>query len=271
MSQSFEGVQSEVPRRNASHPLRCAWRLAGLLLLATAGRIILRTVRLRFSDSEEADRRAMVWTQRWFQVCRRVMGLRVSVRGDLPPRGSLLTPNHIGYVDTIVMGTLVPNVQVTRREVLDWPILGPLIRLSGQIALQKDSLRTIQRSNEEMADHLRRGHRLTIYLEGTTTPGYEVLPFKSSLLQSAIETNAPCVPVALRWSAEDESVDIHEEVAFWRDNRFRQHLLRLLGLNGLCCEVTFGEPVQPEGYTRPELARVLHERVTRMVFPEVRT
>lgn len=245
-----------------SNPVRAAVALTAFLLM-NAGMVAVWPAAY-FSSRDEATliRRCAAWTGWWLRQCRRLMGIRVVVNGPVPPPGSLIASNHMGYADIFAIGGSAPCFFVAKSEVKSWPVIGYVFHLSRQIAISRArSTKSLLETNRIIADRLRMGYSVCVFLEGTSSGGESVLPFHGSLLQPAINVDARIVPAAIRWRSTNPAVNIAEDVAYWKDHRFGPHLFRLLGLSGLEAEIRFGAPLSHDGRTRQELARTLHEEV----------
>lgn len=216
--------------------------------------------------NEAATLRLCASWSRWsLRQYTRLVGVHVTISGPLPAPGSFIAPNHMGYGDIFALGGRVPCFFVSKSEVATWPIIGHMFRQSRQIAMSRTrSTKTFKRTLESIANRLRAGHSICVFLEGTSSGGESVLPFHGSLLQPAIDVGAPIVPAAIRWSSTDDRVDIAEDVAYWKDHRFAPHLFRLMGLRGVEVEIRFGKPINVAGQSRSEAALNLHDEVVRI-------
>jgi 1-acyl-sn-glycerol-3-phosphate acyltransferase len=110
----------------------------------------------------------------------------------------------------------------------------------------------------EMRERLDAGVPLTLFPEGTSSDGSDVLPFRSSLFEPVVELACPVTACALRYSLESGSVA--DEVAYWRDMTLAPHLLNFLGKTGVTVDIHFGSSSQRTG-DRKALARDLHAEV----------
>lgn len=189
----------------------------------------------------------------------RILGVRVEVRGLPPPDAAFVAPNHWGYLDIFVLGSLYRGLFVSRADVAEWPLFGYLAASGGTLFLDRDMRRDAARVSGRIADTLRDGFRVTAFLEGGAGPGKEARPFKSALLAAAVETGAPCVPVAIRYELpRDPGLDPSAVVA-WHEGAFLPHVARLARTRRIVAHVTFLPP--RTGTDRKELARLLQSDV----------
>ena len=66
----------------------------------------------------------------------RVFGMEVRVRGPVPRYG-LITCNHLGYIDVVVLAATAPTVFVAKSDVESWPVFGWFARRSGTIFVER--------------------------------------------------------------------------------------------------------------------------------------
>jgi 1-acyl-sn-glycerol-3-phosphate acyltransferase len=108
---------------------------------------------------------------------------------------------------------------------------------------------------------LQTGSLVVLFPEGTSSGGETVLPFKSSLLESAVGQIHPLAAGFLRYELGDG--DVSEEVCYWKDMMFVPHLINLCSKRAVQASVHFNH--LREGHAdRKQLARQLHAEVLRM-------
>ena len=116
---------------------------------------------------------------------------------NLPTGGFLLLPNHISFVDAIVLQVAYPHRQI--RYIIDdtfyrKPILHPILKLVGCIPITsrraKDALRTA-------ADAIRAGDIVCLFPEGQLTRSGTLLRLQRGYELIARHAQAPVVPVWL--------------------------------------------------------------------------
>ncbi len=78
--------------------------------------------------------RARGWfVHRWARLLCLCLGVHVRIEGERPPRPAFLAPNHVSYLDVIVLGSLCEGFFVSRADLRRWPVVGPLARLGNTI------------------------------------------------------------------------------------------------------------------------------------------
>jgi 1-acyl-sn-glycerol-3-phosphate acyltransferase len=122
----------------------------------------------------------------------RLAGLRVRTEG-VPRRGALFLANHVSWLDVLALAsasrsTFVAHSGLSGNGGLRW-----LCEQNGTVFVERERRGSVTTQVERVRAAL--GDRpLTIFPEGTTNDGTELLPFKSSLL-SAVEPLAHAVPI----------------------------------------------------------------------------
>ena len=185
------------------------------------------------------------------------MGVRIRVHGEIP-RGGLIVANHVSYVDIVALSAVAACAFVSKKEVARWPLFGLYARLGATIFVDRERRGAVADVAGEMRERLVAGVPLTLFPEGTSTGGSDVLPFRSSLFEPVVALGCPVTACALRYSLADGSVA--DEIAYWRDMTLAPHLLHLLGKTGVTIDIHFGPSSRRPG-DRKTLARDLHAEV----------
>ncbi len=250
------------------NPILAAVRFAGLIACVVAGYANLLLVRPFHRPGPARRRLQERLIHRWLGSYARIFGFRVTVEGAIPhpsslipATGGLLAPNHLGYADIAVMASIMPCQFVTRGEFLRAPVAGRILRDYGVPAVERARTRGVSDLPGEIAERLRTGTRLCVFLEGTSTGGDRVLPFRSPILQGVVAAGAPVIPVAILWSHADPRALIAEDLAYWKDHEMLPHVWRLLGLRGFAARVILGQPIPTGGDDRKQAAAAAREAV----------
>ncbi|SFN28670.1 1-acyl-sn-glycerol-3-phosphate acyltransferase [Formivibrio citricus] len=237
-------------RHKFSASLRRGVRLAALGVHVAAG---LGIARWLFPRYPEARRKRSI--HRWSRQLLRIVGLRLAVHGQAAPADKpiLLLSNHVSWLDIYALNAISPARFVAKSEVRSWPVIGTLCTRTGTLFVDRNSKHDARRVNTEIAQALQGGSDVALFPEGTTTDGSAIRPFRSALLQAAMESRALVQPVYLRYL--DAGGSPTTLPAYCDDISFGQSLWRLLGARGLRAEVHFLPPLRAEDIDRRELAR----------------
>lgn len=217
---------------------------------------------LRRAGKGRDARACSLWLHRYAQANLRSLGFTFDHTGAVPTRGMVVC-NHLSYLDIPVLASAGPMVFVSKAEVSGWPLLGALARCGGTLFLRRE-----QRSHvAEIADALRpiveAGTVVTIFPEGTSTGGDEVLPFRPSLLEPAAANGWPVTPAWVNYEIDASEGTRAKDVAYWADMTFAPHFLNLLSKRTVRGRVFFGDPICGV-CDRKVLSRRLHAEVCRL-------
>lgn len=194
----------------------------------------------------------------WSKVLCRIMGVRITVRGQ-PQRGAvLLVANHVSWLDIFCIATVCPTHFLAKREVADWPLFGWLARRAGTAFIRRGGDNGAGEAAEQLIWRLRNGGRILVFPEGTSTVGDTVRRFYPRLFQAAIHARCPVQAIALRYL---HTAGLHPNVPFVGDATLLPHLWRLLGERRIIAELHFNEPLSPVAQTRDSLAYHTHTQI----------
>ena len=202
----------------------------------------------------------------WARLCLRIIGGRLHVEGPPPRAPFLLVCNHLGYVDIPVLAACTDAWFVAKMEMRSWPLVGVLCRSVGTIFIDRETSRDVLRVNRLIEDVLRRGYGIVLFPEGTSTQGFEVGRFRTSLLDHAARSGMPVHAAALTYRTPPGERPAHLSVCWWGDTPLFAHAQRLFELRRFDAVVRFS-PAAVSGSDRKELAASLHEEVQRIFEP----
>ncbi|MCU0649728.1 MAG: 1-acyl-sn-glycerol-3-phosphate acyltransferase [Gemmatimonadaceae bacterium] len=129
-----------------------------------------------------------------------VIAPRVPTRGAI---GHLVVANHLGFLDVLVLAAWRSLRFVTKPEVLDWPVLGPLGHRAGAIAIPRRPVRALRTAVDEMTAALAMGHDVCVFPEATTTVGTDVSTFHAACFEAAQRLGATIECCHLRFDVAD--------------------------------------------------------------------
>lgn len=176
-------------------------------LLRAALHLVQGSATVAFVYPWLGEQHRLALKQRWSQQLLGMLGVRVRYQGVLQADpslpGGMIVANHVSFLDIFVVNAIAPTAFVSKDDVREWPLIGWLCARTDTVFLERGSRVAAQRTRETLASHLRKGKRIALFPEGTTTRGDTVLPFRSALLQSAIDAGTPVTPVGLRYRAQD--------------------------------------------------------------------
>lgn len=177
--------------------------------------------------------------KRWSCKLNQVLGIKVITFGQ-PPGSSdqtLLLSNHISWFDVFAINSVSTARFVAKSEVKNWPLVGRLCKGSGTLFVERDRKQDAIRANLEIKAALQAGQQVAIFPEGTTSNGLSLKPFRSALLQPAIDCQAPIQPIYLRYLGANGQLST--AAAYIDDISFGASLWKLLGTKDLSIELHY--------------------------------
>ena len=182
--------------------------------------------------------------RRWSRILMCLCGVRIRVCG-VPVRGApvLWVANHVSWVDIFVLNSVRPTAFIAKSDIRRWPVLGWLVAGAGTVFIERGQRQAIKAVGLQMAERFRRGEVVGLFPEGTTSPGFNVGPFHSSLFEAALQSGVDVQPVALRFLHRGRRSDL---AAFVGQQNLIQNLWCLLGATGVEVEADFLAPLSNE-------------------------
>ncbi|MCX7205242.1 MAG: lysophospholipid acyltransferase family protein [Proteobacteria bacterium] len=240
-------------------PLLCL-RLSRLCRLISHFAKGLIKVTFRFPSFSLEER--VNYIQKWSKQLTHILGVKLRIQGIEPgqyPGQHMLLANHISWLDIFVLDSVTVSRFVAKAELRSWPVIGRLCIGSGTLFIERDRKRDTARVNEAIVAALNEGHCVTVFPEGTTGCGRQLLPFRSSLLQAAIDGRATIQPVYLRYT--DSEGKYSDAATYIGDMTIAQSVWRILGTRSLHAEINFLAPFPTEHANRRTLTQFVEARI----------
>jgi len=236
--------------------LRAAFKLSILLSVTLA---MLPWGLLAHSLAKDKLRTGRRWTRLWCRFAWRLLGGHVEVVGEpLPTGGGMVIANHMSYLDIMLHGSLLGMRFAPAAEMKKWLIVGPMTRVTNPVWIYRSQRRRSGVAVHEMNEALRGEVPLLVYPEGTNGDGSELLPFKTTCFESAIEVNCAIYPLVTRYmpTADGTPLPWVGHCNMW------SHFWRVLGLKEFHCKLCVLPTVRPEGYDRKTLRKHLRDSMS---------
>lgn len=199
-----------------------------------------------------------VWLQRWSRRVLRLIDMEVEVTGPEPAPG-LVVSNHMSYIDVLVLSSIRPQIFLAKDEVRGWPLFGAFARWSGSVFIDRRKRSEVSAKAAQFQEVVDAGLPVTVFLEGTTSDGMSVRPFRTALLEPAIQAGWPVTPCTLHYEAI--GAEASDTICYHGDMTLVPHLLTLFRrVVRSKASVVFGQPATGES-DRKRLAADLHREI----------
>lgn len=211
----------------------------------------------------------------------RLMRIQVDARieGRWVPatESQLLVCNHMSYLDMLVLASIKPSVFVTSVDMGQQFFLGTMAEIAGAVFIERRHRERVAYDVSQLENVLLQGFDVTLFPEGTSGDGSDILPFKRSMFLAAINTRRPVRPLTLRYARIDgtpfgpENRDI---VCWYGKMDFVSHLVKLCAARSVDVEVTIHHCLEIEREAdKAALAEatrhiIVNEYFRRPAFPE---
>ena len=206
------------------------------------------------STKNQQERIIRFWCKRLlsiFEISVEVTGLESSLMNQ---KKYLMVANHISWIDIIVIQSIKPCIFVAKSDVASWPLFGWVAQMTGTIFIKRDKISDIKKALKKMKRRLIK-RSVCIFPEGTSTNGRYLLPFKSNLFQSSIDTQKSILPLCLRYEQKNIYTD---KTAFVDDMSLLDSIIKIKQEKDIRVVVEILQPIRPR-YNRKELASYTQE------------
>jgi 1-acyl-sn-glycerol-3-phosphate acyltransferase len=198
---------------------RALLRIAGLLLLfAVVAPIHIVT---------KAILRQSPWPSRFLAAAAWIIGARVHRTGSPAGPHTLLIANHTSWLDILVLGGAT-NCAFVSKDELGHPLIHWLADQNATVYVKRTARNAAKDQATTIAAALNGDKPVALFPEGTTGPGTDLLPFRSTLLEAA---SYAARDVAIRPVAIDYGRKASAEIGWW-DEPGKDNILRILSRRG---------------------------------------
>lgn len=239
-----------------------------LVLLWTA---VTWSIRLSFwpwtwvSESQERRWRRSI-LRVWGWGFKRLLGMRVEIEGPLPRPPYYLVANHLSFLDIFLLTAVLGCTFVARGDLKHWPVIGWVARSLHVLFIDREQRQDAVRVNEQITHTLAQQDGLVVFAESRISRGLAVAPFKSALIQPAIDNGMAIHYVTINYETPPTAPPASHIIAWWRPEPFFACVRRLLRYPGFTARLHFG-PAPMSGTNRKTLAAALHEAVAAPFVP----
>ena len=200
--------------------------------------------------------------QRWYQEFLRLMNIRVRVHGQLAQENHLMVANHISWKDIVVLSSLYPTSFVAKSEIARWPLVGWMSTRTGTLFIKRGSISDVRRLNEQIAQLLCAGERVTVFPEGGTGEGDEIAHLYPGMFQAVVDIEG-CISIGVQPVVIIYKVDgkIHSDIPYTGNTHLLKNLWAILGFHEITADVYFTQPILAAREDRKALAQKTYQQM----------
>ena len=197
--------------------------------------------------------------RRWSHQILAILAVRIEAQEPAGPPGRLIVANHVSWLDIFAINAVCPAAFVSKAELRGWPFVGWLAARYNTIFLRRGSRGHARIVNAQINAWLNSAQDVAIFPEGTTTDGTQLLGFHAALLQSAVETGRPALPLALAYHEADGRLS--PAPAYAGDTTLWQCFAAILARRELIVRIVATPLLATAGQTRRALSLAAHAAI----------
>ena len=198
--------------------------------------------------------------QRWSLRLLSLLAVHIDAAPFTAPPGCLIVANHVSWLDIFVINAVRPSAFIAKSEVRRWPFIGWLSARNDTIFLRRGSHGHARDINAEIEALLNAGRDVALFPEGTTTDGTHLRPFHAALLQPAIETRRPILPLALSYL--DSKGNPSQAPSYAGETTLLQCFAAILSARSLVVRIQPCTVIESAGKTRREVCGNAHAAIS---------
>ncbi|RLL40369.1 1-acyl-sn-glycerol-3-phosphate acyltransferase [Oceanobacillus piezotolerans] len=201
---------------------------SGILILSTIFKLQKTKNQLKRNPEKVSDEEIFTIPNTIPKKVIKATGSTISVKGreKLPDEAVLFVANHQGLFDILAMlGYLGKPVGfIAKEEIKKLPIVSDWMELIHCVFIDRGDRRQSMQAIGQGINHLKAGHSMVIFPEGTRGHGRELNEFKPGSFRLGTKANVPIVPVTIdgtypilegsngRIKGSDISLEIHDPI-----------------------------------------------------------
>jgi lyso-ornithine lipid O-acyltransferase len=205
------------------------------------------------------------WPRLFLRLSARLSGTTIRIVGAPVARDVLYIANHVSWLDILVLGGRTGCAFVAKADMAPWPILGWMATLNNSVYVQRDNRLDVGAQRDSIQAALNRRQPITLFPEGTTGGGRELLTFRSSLIAAVAPPpeGITIQPVAIDYGG------VAPEIAWTEDESVGVNALRVMARRGhIPVTLHFLPPLDHRDFTdRKAMSAHSRDAIAAALFP----
>jgi len=195
----------------------------------------------------------------WFKKILKIADIKTEIKGTIKLGNYLIISNHSSWLDIIILGSTFQTTFLSKIEVSRWPIIGKITTAVDMLFINRGAKDAASLAVNGISEFLSNKRNVTIFPEGTSSGGKDLLKFKPRLFASVIETSSPVQCVTIKYPYKNKN--IHPSVPFLRKNSLFLSILKVLFQNDIVAEITICDLVPSIGKDRKSITTECYDLI----------
>lgn len=222
-----------------------------------------------YRDPRKRTRFHALTTSFWAHFTLWFLGVKVRVKGRenmASDHKALLVSNHMGYMDIIVISHVTPTLFITSMDVKRAFFLGLMSTLGGSLFVDRRNKSRLLEEISEIAETIKRGNSVTLFPEGTSGNGDEVMRFKQALFAVCEREGFVVSPMCLTYhtiGGRPITARNRDRLFYYGPITFFPHIFGIPFLGSVEVTLEFLPPIKAgAGQTRKDIADQCHAAIS---------
>ena len=204
------------------------------------------------ADEEQSEKIRL-----WFEKILKIIGVKTTIKGKIKSGNYLIISNHSSWLDIIILGSTFKTTFLSKIEVSRWPVIGKITTAVDMLFINRGAKDAALLAVNGISKFILNNRNVTIFPEGTSSGGKDLLKFKPRLFASCIDTNSPIQCVIIRYPYKEKN--IHPSVPFVRGDSLFLNILKVLFQDNITAEITISDFVYTNNKDRRSIANECYE------------
>ncbi|MDC3386195.1 1-acyl-sn-glycerol-3-phosphate acyltransferase [Gammaproteobacteria bacterium] len=204
-----------------------------------------------------ADEKQSEKIRLWFAKILKIIGVKTTIKGKIKSGSYLIISNHSSWLDIIILGSTFKTTFLSKIEVSRWPVIGKITTAVDMLFINRGAKDAASHAVNGISKFILNNRNVTIFPEGTSSGGKDLLKFKPRLFASCIDTNSPIQCVIIRYPYKEKN--IHPSVPFVRGDSLFLNILKVLFQDNITAEITISDFVYTNNKDRRSIANECYE------------
>ena len=201
------------------------------------------------------------WSLRLLKIFNVKLVVNNNLKKILSNKNYLIVSNHISWLDIFVINSICPVIFVSKHSVSNWPFIRWLAKATDTIFIDRNKISKIKETTRKIEYYLESKGSIFIFPEGTSTDGSSVLPFKSNLFQTAINSKSNILPIGIQYQHNNKFTSAPSYIG---DMSLIASILNLIKLDSIDARITILSPMKEDG-NRKSLAKKTYLKINNLI------